>query len=154
MRRVPIPYTKGSENPAGHPAKTQSQKSARLRQTGTEQKRTEKKEHEAFKETHEKLLAETSDSGLLALKRFLETWQPDWFAARDYPPEVLDENVVFRLDGDIDRNRILLDTSLQLAPATCGYKQKKHQSAVGYEQAIKTPQPATLNGAEGAGLIA
>ncbi len=64
-----------------------------------QEKRTAQ-EHEAFKETHSALLAGSDDPGLVALRLFLETWQWDEFAARGFPPGVLDENVVFRLDGD------------------------------------------------------
>ena len=64
-----------------------------------QEKRTEK-EHEAFKQGHAKPLAETDDPGLVALRRFLKTWRPDEFATRGFPPEVLDKNAVFRLDGE------------------------------------------------------
>ncbi len=57
-------------------------------------------EHDAFKEMHAELLAGTNDPGLVALKRFLETWQPDMFQERGYRAEALDQNIVFRLkDG-------------------------------------------------------
>ncbi len=64
-----------------------------------QEKRTAQ-EHEAFRESHIDILAGSDDQGLVALRLFLETWQPDEFAARGFSPEVLDENVVFRLDGD------------------------------------------------------
>ncbi len=64
-----------------------------------QEKRTAK-EHEAFKARHADLLADSDDPGLVALRLFLETWQPDEFSAQGFSPEVLDENVVFRLDGD------------------------------------------------------
>ena len=40
-------------------------------------------EHAAFRKLHLDLLAETKDPGLLALRRFLEAWQPERF---DAPP--------------------------------------------------------------------
>ncbi|WP_366552757.1 type I-C CRISPR-associated protein Cas8c/Csd1 [Aquibaculum sediminis] len=59
-------------------------------------------EHAAFKTLHAELLAETDDPGLLALRRFLERWQPEDFAGTDQPIAVLNQNIVFRLDGDCD----------------------------------------------------
>ena len=64
-----------------------------------QEKRTAQ-EHEAFRKSHADLLAGSNDPGLVALRLFLESWLPDEFAARGFPTEVLDENVVFRLDGD------------------------------------------------------
>lgn len=66
-----------------------------------QEERTEE-EHEAFREHRATLLAGSDDPGLVALRLFLETWCPDAFAAQGFPPEVLDENMVFRLDGDTD----------------------------------------------------
>ena len=59
-------------------------------------------EHAAFKALQVELLGETDDPGLLALLRFLEGWQPDDFAATGHPAAVLDQNIVFRLEGDRD----------------------------------------------------
>ncbi len=73
-----------------------------------QEKRTAQ-EHEAFKETHSALLAGSDDPGLVALRLFLETWQPEAFSARGFPPGVLDENVVFRLDGDSGAPRFIHD---------------------------------------------
>ncbi|PJK09553.1 type I-C CRISPR-associated protein Cas8c/Csd1 [Lysobacteraceae bacterium NML95-0200] len=53
----------------------------------------------AFRELHLELLKETQDEGLLALRRFLERWQPEQFAHPPCQPDMLDANVVFRLDG-------------------------------------------------------
>ncbi|MHB8529965.1 MAG: type I-C CRISPR-associated protein Cas8c/Csd1 [Caulobacteraceae bacterium] len=57
-------------------------------------------QHDAFKFANLELLTSANDEGLVALRRFLETWTPQRF---DFPPfhaELLDTNVVFRLDGD------------------------------------------------------
>ncbi|MEQ6885431.1 type I-C CRISPR-associated protein Cas8c/Csd1 [Salicola sp. Rm-C-2C1-2] len=57
--------------------------------------------HKAFREYHENVLADTDDEGLLALLRFLRQWQPEH--SHGYPKlsdEVLDTNVVFRLEGE------------------------------------------------------
>lgn len=58
-------------------------------------------EHAAFKALHMGMLAGTDDPGLQALVAFLGAWTPDAFAedAR-FKPEMLDANVVFRLDGE------------------------------------------------------
>ncbi|RVU13949.1 type I-C CRISPR-associated protein Cas8c/Csd1 [Methylobacterium oryzihabitans] len=57
-------------------------------------------EHAAFKTLHRDLLAGTDDPGLLALARFLETWDPAAFDAAPFEPEMLDANVVFALAGE------------------------------------------------------
>jgi CRISPR-associated protein Csd1 len=57
-------------------------------------------EHEAFKTLHLVVLAGAKDPGLIALSRFLERWEPERFDAPPFIPEMLDTNVVFRLDGD------------------------------------------------------
>lgn len=57
-------------------------------------------EHEAFKVTHAKLLADTKDAGLEALRRFLENWAPTQFEqSTDFNEEMKDANIVFRMDG-------------------------------------------------------
>ncbi|MFN9780109.1 MAG: type I-C CRISPR-associated protein Cas8c/Csd1 [Alphaproteobacteria bacterium] len=57
-------------------------------------------EHAAFKSLHESALANTTDEGLLALREFLKRWTPELFVANGYPVEALDQNIVFRLDGE------------------------------------------------------
>ncbi len=58
-------------------------------------------EHAAFKLAHRDLLAGRTDTGLVALLRFLDRWQPQDFDAPPFGPEMLDGNLVFRLDGDL-----------------------------------------------------
>lgn len=62
-------------------------------------KRTDK-EHEAFKVFHEETLAGTQDEGLQALLAFLRRWSPDQFQAPLFSDDMLDANVVFRLDDE------------------------------------------------------
>jgi CRISPR-associated protein Csd1 len=62
-------------------------------------KRAEK-EHEAFVELHETALAGEDDPGLKALLNFLRGWSPEQFEARGFPPDMVDANLVFRLDGE------------------------------------------------------
>ena len=57
-------------------------------------------EHAAFKALHRDLLAGSNDKGLVALARFLSSWNPVRFDTAPFVPEMLDANVVFRLDGD------------------------------------------------------
>ncbi|MCS4534036.1 type I-C CRISPR-associated protein Cas8c/Csd1 [Neisseria montereyensis] len=53
----------------------------------------------AFKQYHVQLLQDTADEGLRAVRLFLEHWQPEKFAQAPCRPEMLDANVVFKLDG-------------------------------------------------------
>ncbi|WP_137895405.1 type I-C CRISPR-associated protein Cas8c/Csd1 [Ramlibacter sp. 2FC] len=58
------------------------------------------KEHEAFKALHQHCLTGTTDAGLKALLAFLAAWTPERFASAPFKQEMLDANVVFRLDGE------------------------------------------------------
>jgi len=57
-------------------------------------------EHAAFRTAHLEMLAGSDDPGLVALRRFLEGWTPARFDAPPFAAEMLDANIVFRLDGD------------------------------------------------------
>lgn len=57
-------------------------------------------EHAKFKELHQENLAGTDDAGLKAFLAFLSTWNPERFTAAPFNEEMLDANVVFRLDGE------------------------------------------------------
>lgn len=58
------------------------------------------KEHDAFKTLHQKSLASAEDAGLKALQAFLAAWTPERFAQAPFKDEMLDANMVFRLDGE------------------------------------------------------
>jgi CRISPR-associated protein Csd1 len=58
------------------------------------------KEHEAFQALHREPLAGSDDEGLQALQAFLQRWTPEQFVAPHFVSEMLDANVVFRLDGE------------------------------------------------------
>ncbi len=58
------------------------------------------KEHEAYKALHQQSLAGTDDAGLKAFLAFLSSWNPERFAAAPFTEEMLDANMVFRLDGE------------------------------------------------------
>lgn len=70
-----------------------------LGRTAGEGERTAQ-EHAAFKLMHLEMLAGSNDPGLAALQRFLESWTPERFDAPPFNPEMLDANLVFRLDGE------------------------------------------------------
>lgn len=58
-------------------------------------------EHAAFKQNHAELLAGASDVGLIALRRFLQSWSPGRLDAVPFSADMLDANIVFRLEGDL-----------------------------------------------------
>jgi len=57
-------------------------------------------EHLAFKQLHDEKLRDEADAGLVALNRFLHRWTPEQFAPPHFSAEMLDTNLVFRLDGE------------------------------------------------------
>lgn len=59
-------------------------------------------EHAAFKVANLAMLVGALDEGLVALRRFLEAWSPARFDMPPFAPEMLDTNLVFRLDGELD----------------------------------------------------
>lgn len=54
-------------------------------------------EHSVFLTEHEKWLAGTTDTGLLAFLRFLQAWTPEQFIVPLWPDDLVDQNVVFAL---------------------------------------------------------
>lgn len=62
-------------------------------------KRTDK-EHDAFLELHEGALSGEEDLGLRAFLSFLRGWSPDQFEAQGFPSDMMDANLVFRLEGE------------------------------------------------------
>jgi len=58
-------------------------------------------EHQAFKALQCALLAESADPGLQALLKFLQQWTPEQFQPPLFNAEMLDSNLVFRLDGQL-----------------------------------------------------
>lgn len=57
-------------------------------------------EHAAFRARHLEWLADAEDEGLVALRRFLESWTPEAFAPPLWPEEMRDQNIVFRFAGE------------------------------------------------------
>ncbi|THF50753.1 type I-C CRISPR-associated protein Cas8c/Csd1 [Allorhizobium terrae] len=74
--------------------------------TAAEGKRTAD-EHAAFVKHHLDMLDGNDDAGLQALRLFLSHWTPEQFAARQWPDEMLDQNIIFCLESD-RLNRIML----------------------------------------------
>lgn len=60
------------------------------------------KTHAAFKELAAKVLSEVDDDGASALLAFLEQWKSEQAEELTGYEELLDQNVVFRLDGDLE----------------------------------------------------
>ncbi|SEM19841.1 CRISPR-associated protein, Csd1 family [Roseovarius azorensis] len=69
--------------------------------TVAEGKRTAE-EHAKFREKHLEWLSEATDAGLLALRLFLERWEPISFAPPLWDEETRDQNIVFRLSGEFE----------------------------------------------------
>jgi CRISPR-associated protein Csd1 len=70
-----------------------------LGRTAGEGRRTAE-EHAAFKTAHFELLVGADDEGLVSLRQFLKSWRPEHFDAPPFVGEMLDANIVFRLEGD------------------------------------------------------
>jgi CRISPR-associated protein Csd1 len=56
-------------------------------------------EFAAFCELHKSALSGYTDAGLQALLSFLSGWQPEQFGRPPFEPDMLDTNLVFRLEG-------------------------------------------------------
>jgi CRISPR-associated protein Csd1 len=59
------------------------------------------RERAAFLELHEEVLAGTNDEGLVALLALLRGWRPERAEAFGNKDEVVDANLVFRLEGEL-----------------------------------------------------
>ncbi|WP_173932958.1 type I-C CRISPR-associated protein Cas8c/Csd1 [Chelativorans sp. Marseille-P2723] len=66
-------------------------------------------EHAAFKQRHLETLETTADTGLKALRLFLESWTPDKFTEPLWPDDMKDQNVVFALESERRQNCYLHD---------------------------------------------
>jgi CRISPR-associated protein Csd1 len=58
-----------------------------------------RQEHAAFRSMHLDALAGTVDPGLVAVRRFIERWQRADFKAPPFVSDMLDTNIVFRMEG-------------------------------------------------------
>jgi len=59
------------------------------------------KTHDSFKELQRKVSRGVEDAGLRALSRFLDSWTPGCFSSLSQSGEMLDTNLVFRLESDL-----------------------------------------------------
>ena len=59
------------------------------------------RDHEAFKDFHERLLASSSDEGAQALLRFLNGWRVEKYDDLPHAQEMLDTNIVFSLEDEM-----------------------------------------------------
>lgn len=115
------------------------------------------KTHEAFVQKHLALLANQDDEELVALKLFLENWKPEQFDDHEAfeGQDVLDTNVIFRLDGKrsyIHESKAA--KSLLLSLAGSGEQAANDTCLVtGEEQSIARLHPAIkgVNGAQSSG---
>ena len=107
-------------------------------------------EHECFKNFHRRLfegeVEGEDDQGIQAFLNFLGIWSPEQFNTLRYADELLDQNVIFKLDGDAsylhDRSAVKAIWSNRLASSSaekgivssqvCGHPSKScmHTSTV------------------------
>ena len=119
-----------------------------LGRTGGEGRRTAD-EHAAFKAANLDLLASNDDKGLRAMRRFLESWAPGRFDAAPFVEEMLDSNIVFRLDGD-DRLIHEREAALRLLAGRAGGDGPTSFCLVtGVDAPVQRLHP-TIKGVEGA----
>jgi CRISPR-associated protein Csd1 len=119
-----------------------------LGRTAGEGRRTAE-ERASFKAAHLELLAGADDKGLLALRLFLETWTPDRFDTAPFVEEMLDANIVFRLDGD-DRLIHEREAARRLLEGRAGGKGPTSFCLItGMDAPVRRLHP-TIKGVEGA----
>ena len=111
-------------------------------------------QHQAFRDLHAELLAGSEDEGLLAFGRFLAGWSPERFAEPPFTADMLDTNIVFRLDADTDedgRPRFIHDrpAALPLIEARAGEGQSAFCLISGVEAPIARLHPS-IKGVDGA----
>lgn len=62
--------------------------------------------HTAFKDLHFQNIANDADAGLLAVRRFLESWTPEKFTSESWCQDIKDQNIVFALEYE-RRDRLI-----------------------------------------------
>jgi CRISPR-associated protein Csd1 len=119
-----------------------------LGRTAGEGRRTTE-EHAAFRTVNLALLADATDKGLVALRGFLENWSVGRFDIAPFVVEMLDTNVVFRLDGD-DRLLHERDAARNRLAARAGDDGPKNVCLItGLDAPVRRLHP-TIKGVEGA----
>ncbi|PWR18277.1 type I-C CRISPR-associated protein Cas8c/Csd1 [Zavarzinia compransoris] len=120
-----------------------------LGRTAGENKRTAQ-EHAAFVAFHMARLRGQNDEGLVALRLFLEKWTPARFDAAPFRPEMLDANIMFRLEGDtVYLHERPAARALVEAKPEDGKKENVFCLITGEPSAIARLHP-TIKGVEGA----
>ena len=66
-------------------------------------------EHKAFRDRHLDSLRDNKDDGLVALRRFIESWTPDQFETMGWLEDMKDQNVVFALASEYRRDIMIHD---------------------------------------------
>ena len=106
-------------------------------------------EHSAFKAAHLELLAGARDEGLIALRRFLEAWTPAGFENAPFCEEMLDANLVFRVDGDDELIHQRTAARLLIAERVTDETPRAFCLITGEEAPVQRLHP-TIKGVEGA----
>ncbi|MBB3956044.1 type I-C CRISPR-associated protein Cas8c/Csd1 [Novosphingobium sediminicola] len=120
-----------------------------LGRTAGEGKRTAQ-EHAAFVDMHIERLAGQKDAGLKALLSFLQNWQPERFDEAPFRPEMLDANILFRLEGERGFIHERAAARALVEAAKDGAKAEGISCLVTGKQALLARLHPTIKGVEGA----
>jgi len=107
-------------------------------------------EHQAFRAATLGLIEGQQDEGLVALRLFLEGWQPERFDALPFAPEMLDANFVFRLDGDMGGYLHQRPAAFQLLEHDAGTERTGQTCLVTGTEAPTARLHPSIRGVEGA----
>ena len=58
------------------------------------------KNHDGFRRFHVDWLKDSTDPALVALRKFCESWQPEWFVNFPDAASLVDQNFIFQLEGE------------------------------------------------------
>ena len=100
VRRVPQPVKRTSATAANFLWDKTAYAFGVKRSPNTKQRVLTEHEHATFKKLHADILNGTEDEGLRALLVFLNEWRPETYDNLRHAEDMLDTNVVFRLDGE------------------------------------------------------
>ena len=100
LRQVPQPVKRTSATAANFLWDKTAYAFGVKRSPNTKQLVLTEHEHATFKKLHADILNGTEDEGLRALLVFLNEWRPETYDNLRHAEDMLDTNVVFRLDGE------------------------------------------------------
>ncbi len=100
LRGVPRPVTRSSNIAANFLWDKTAYTLGMKRDRDTKQPTSASREHAAFRKLHQELLPGTGDEGLKALRIFLEQWQSENYSSLRHGDDMLDANVIFRLESE------------------------------------------------------